>query len=125
MAFSSLLQQVKAITISMPSSWATGGLRLDPDYVRNLFHSTNDKARGWNMSGYHNPDFDALADRSASEMDPVKRQALVFEMQKDRPRPALYPFVQTLRGRSGAQGPFRRLGGDAGRDRQHLVHVPG
>jgi peptide/nickel transport system substrate-binding protein len=42
------------------------------------------------MSGYRNPDFDALADRSASEMDPVKRQALVFEMQKQIARDLPY-----------------------------------
>ena len=59
-----------------------GRLRLDPDYVRNLFLSSHDKPRGWNMSGYHNPEFDALAERSAVEMDPVKRQALVMKMQQ-------------------------------------------
>jgi ABC-type transport system substrate-binding protein len=34
------------------------------------------------MSGYHNPVFDALADQSTTEMDPVKRQGLVMEMQR-------------------------------------------
>jgi peptide/nickel transport system substrate-binding protein len=82
MAFSSLLQQVKGNHDFDAFILGYGRLRLDPDYVRNLFHSANDKSRGWNMSGYHNPDFDKAADRSTSEMDPVKRQALVIEMQQ-------------------------------------------
>jgi peptide/nickel transport system substrate-binding protein len=82
MAFSSLLQQVKGNHDFDAFILGYGRLRLDPDYVRNLFHSANDKSRGWNMSGYHNPDFDEAADRSTSEMDPVKRQALVIEMQQ-------------------------------------------
>ena len=82
MAFSSMLQQVKGNHDFDAFILGYGRLRLDPDYVRNLFHSANDKSRGWNMSGYHNPAFDEVADRSTSEMDPVKRQALVIEMQK-------------------------------------------
>lgn len=82
MAFSSLLQQVKSNHDFDAFILGYGRLRLDPGYVRNLFHSSNDKPRGWNMSGYRNPIFDDMADRSASEMDPVKRQALVVEMQK-------------------------------------------
>jgi ABC-type transport system substrate-binding protein len=82
MAFSSLLQQVKGNHDFDAFILGYGRLRLDPDYVRNLFHSANDKSRGWNMSGYHNPAFDEAADRSTSEMDPVKRQGLVMEMQK-------------------------------------------
>ncbi len=82
MAFSSLLQKVKGNHNFDAFILGYGRLRLDPDYVRNLFHSANDKSRGWNMSGYSNPAFDEAADRSTSEMDPVKRQALVVEMQK-------------------------------------------
>ena len=82
MAFSSMLQQVKGNHDFDAFILGYGRLRLDPDYVRNLFHSANDKSRGWNMSGYRNPAFDEAADRSTSEMDPVKRQALVMEMQK-------------------------------------------
>jgi ABC-type transport system substrate-binding protein len=82
MAFSSLLQQVKGNHDFDAFILGYGRLRLDPGYVRNLFHSTNDKARGWNMSGYRNPVFDDIADRSASEMDPLKRQTLVVQMQR-------------------------------------------
>jgi ABC-type transport system substrate-binding protein len=82
MAFSSLLQQVKGNHDFDAFVLGYGRLRLDPGYVRNLFHSANDKSRGWNMSGYRNPVFDDIADRSTSEMDPARRQALVVEMQR-------------------------------------------
>ena len=106
MAFSAMLQQVKDNHDFDAFILGYGRLRLDPDYVRNLFHSDNDKSRGWNMSGYSNPDFDEAADRSLSEMDPVKRQALVMEMQRfvarDLPyiplyNPALVEAVRTDR----------------------------
>jgi len=82
MSFSAMLDQIKGHHDFDAFILGYGRLRLDPDYVRNLFHSKNDKSRGWNMSGYHNSTFDQLADRSTSEMDPFKRQALVMEMQK-------------------------------------------
>ena len=82
MSFSSLLDTVKGRHDFDTFILGYGRLRLDPDYVRNLFLSSHDKPRGWNMSGYHNPEFDALAERSAVEMDPVKRQALVMKMQQ-------------------------------------------
>jgi ABC-type transport system substrate-binding protein len=82
MAFSSLLQQVKGNHDFDAFILGYGHLRLDPGYVRNLFHSSNDKSRGWNMSGYHNPAFDRLADESTTEMDPDKRQTLVKKMQQ-------------------------------------------
>lgn len=82
MAFSSMLQQVKGNHDFDAFILGYGRLRLDPDYVRNLFHSENDRSRGWNMSGYHDSTFDQLADRSTSELDPLKRQALVMEMQR-------------------------------------------
>jgi len=82
MAFASLLQQVKSNHDFDAFILGYGRLGLDPDYVVNLFHSSNDKPRGWNMSGYHNPVFDRLADLSNSEMDPYRRQELVMEMQK-------------------------------------------
>ncbi|HSO18271.1 MAG TPA: ABC transporter substrate-binding protein [Desulfosarcina sp.] len=81
-AFSSLLQQVKGNHDFDAFILGYGHLRLDPGYVRNLFHSGNDKSRGWNMSGYRNAEFDDLADRSESEMNADVRQALLMEMQK-------------------------------------------
>ncbi len=82
MSFSSLLQTVKGEHDFDAFVLGYGRLRLDPAYVRNLFHSNNDKPRGWNMSGYNNADFDDVADRSLSEMDPLKRKGLVVEMQR-------------------------------------------
>jgi hypothetical protein len=61
MAFSSLLQQVKGKHDFDAFILGYGRLRLDPGYVRNLFHSKNDKPRGWNMSGYHNPQFSTIS----------------------------------------------------------------
>ena len=90
MSFSSLLDQVKGKHDFDAFILGYGRLRLDPAYLGNLFHSNNDKPRGWNMSGYRNPAFDRLADRSVSEMDPVKRQALVMEMQQDIARDLPY-----------------------------------
>ena len=34
------------------------------------------------MSGYHNPDFDRIADESAGTMDEEKRRDMIWEMQK-------------------------------------------
>ena len=82
MAFGALIQQVKARREFDSFILGYGSLSLDPDYVRNFFHSMNDKPRGWNMSGYRNPDFDRIADESASTMDQEKRRELVWYMQK-------------------------------------------
>jgi ABC-type transport system substrate-binding protein len=59
-----------------------GNLSLDPDYLRNFFHSKNDRPRGWNMSGYRNPQFDKIADESSRTMVVDKRRALIWEMQQ-------------------------------------------
>jgi peptide/nickel transport system substrate-binding protein len=94
MAFSSLLQQVKSNHDFDTFILGYGRLRLDPDWVRNLFLSSNDKPGGWNMSGYHNPEFDRLANSSTSEMDIHVRQTLLKEMQiliaRDLPYIPLY-----------------------------------
>jgi ABC-type transport system substrate-binding protein len=82
MAFGALLQQVKVRRQFDSFILGYGALSLDPDYLRNFFHSNNDKTRGWNMSGYNNPDFDGIADESAKSMDRDKRQKLIWEMQK-------------------------------------------
>ncbi len=59
-----------------------GNLSLDPDYLRNFFISRNDRPKGWNTSGYRNPEFDRIADASASTIDLEKRKALIWEMQE-------------------------------------------
>jgi peptide/nickel transport system substrate-binding protein len=82
MAFGSLIQQVKVRRDYDCFILGYGNLSLDPDYVRNFFHSKNDKKRGWNMSGYKNPEFDRIADESAGTMDRNVRRKLIRKMQQ-------------------------------------------
>ncbi|MCF8038102.1 MAG: ABC transporter substrate-binding protein [Desulfohalobiaceae bacterium] len=82
MSFGALLQKVKGEHDFDAFILGYGRLSLDPDYLRSFFHSRNDKSRGWNMSGYHNPEFDRLATKSVSAMDPDKRQELIHRMQE-------------------------------------------
>jgi ABC-type transport system substrate-binding protein len=57
-------------------------LSLDPDWIRYFFHSSQDKKQGGNKSGYHNPDFDRIADLSARTVNREERRKLIHEMQK-------------------------------------------
>ena len=82
MAFGALLQQVKVRQDFDTFILGYGSLSLDPDYLRNFFISSNDKPRGWNMSGYNNPEFDKIANESASAMNLDDRRKLIWEMQK-------------------------------------------
>jgi len=82
MAFGSLIQQVKTRRDFDAFILGYGKLSLDPDYVRAFFSSKYDKPRGYNMSGYNNPEFDRIAEESAGAMDPFKRRDLVWKMQK-------------------------------------------
>ena len=81
MKFGPLLEQVKGRHEFDMFILGYGRLSLDPDYLRNFFHSGQDRPRGLNMSGYHNPEFDRIADESAAAMDTRKRQGLIWEMQ--------------------------------------------
>ena len=81
MSFSSLLDQVKGQRDFDAFILGYGSLNLDPDYLRSFFSSKNDKPRGWNMSGYRNARFDAVAAKSSEEMDREKRREMVWEMQ--------------------------------------------
>lgn len=82
MAFGSLMDQVKSRHQFDLFVLGYGSLSLDPDYLRNFFHSENDTPGGWNMSGYRNPDYDRVADESSAAMDEQKRKELIWEMQK-------------------------------------------
>ena len=82
MAIGSLIQQVKGRRQFDAFIMGYGRLDIDPDWMRNFFHSSNDKARGWNMSGYKNPDFDRIAEESADTLDREKRRKLIWEMQR-------------------------------------------
>lgn len=59
-----------------------GSLSLDPDYLRNFFLSANSEPKGWNTSGYNNPEFDRIANASARTLDRGKRRRLIFKMQQ-------------------------------------------
>jgi peptide/nickel transport system substrate-binding protein len=82
MAFGALMDQVKARHDFDAFILGYGKLSEDPDYLRTFFHSSGDKPQGRNMGGYRNPEFDRIADASASEMDAEKRKAMVWELQK-------------------------------------------
>ena len=82
MSFGALIEQVKVRRDFDAFILGYGSLSLDPDYLRNFFISTNDKTRGWNMSGYNNPAFDKIANQSAETMNRDERRKLIWEMQK-------------------------------------------
>ena len=82
MSLNALIQEVKVRRNFDLFIMGYGQLSLDPDYMRNFFHSANDRPRGWNMSGYHNPEFDRISDASAREMDQEKRRLLIHDMQR-------------------------------------------
>jgi ABC-type transport system substrate-binding protein len=82
MAFGALLQQVKTRHDFDAFILGYGRLSLDPDYLRIFFHSEFDRERGWNMSGYHNPEFDRIAEASEKTMDLETRRMLIYEMQE-------------------------------------------
>ena len=94
MAFGALIQQVKTQQDFDAFILGYGSLDIDPDWIRSFFHSNQNKPKGFNMSGYTNPDFDRIADESARTMDLEKRRELVWEMQrillKDVPYIPLY-----------------------------------
>jgi ABC-type transport system substrate-binding protein len=81
MEFGSLLQQVRTRQDFDAFILGYGRLSLDPDYLCTFFTAANDKPRGYNMSGYNNKKFDALASRTRTEMDPEARMRIVHEMQ--------------------------------------------
>jgi peptide/nickel transport system substrate-binding protein len=71
-----------------------GGLGADPDQLRRSFASSS-QSRGFSRAvGYHNAEFDALAEAQVSMSDPAERAAAVDEMQailaQDLPALALY-----------------------------------
>ncbi|MFO7753988.1 MAG: ABC transporter substrate-binding protein [Desulfobacteraceae bacterium] len=81
MSFGALLDKVKAEHDFDSFILGYGSLSLDPDYLRSFFHSKNAKERGWNMSGYSNPEYDRIAESSARCMDKEERRELVFRLQ--------------------------------------------
>ncbi len=82
MSIGALLQKVKSQHDFDAFILGYGRLDIDPDWMRSFFHSSQDKKRGGNKAGYHNPDFDRIADESAAAMDKEKRRNLILEMQR-------------------------------------------
>jgi peptide/nickel transport system substrate-binding protein len=82
MAFGALLQKIKARHDFDAFVLGYGRLPLDPEYLGTFFLSRNARPRGWNISGYSNPEFDRLADFAQYEMDPQKRRQAVWRMQQ-------------------------------------------
>lgn len=82
MAFGALIDQVSVQHRFDTFILGYGHLSLDPDYLRTFFSSSQDRKRGGNKSGYHNPEFDKIADASAATMDEEARRKLIWEMQK-------------------------------------------
>lgn len=66
------------------SAWQMIGRpeRGDPDELTyNLFHSSTAE-NGYNFVGYLNPSYDEIAAAQRQEIDPAKRQSLVFQAQE-------------------------------------------
>ncbi len=82
MGFGSLVHHVKGRHECDLFVMGYGQLSLDPDYLRNFFHSSQDRSRGWNMSGYQDTHYDRISDASARTMDMEKRRDLIWEMQR-------------------------------------------
>lgn len=81
MAFGAMVQRIKDQRNFDCFVLGYAKLSLDPGYLRAFFHSAMDRPRGYNMSGYRNPDFDRVADESENAMDPAVRQKLIHKMQ--------------------------------------------
>jgi ABC-type transport system substrate-binding protein len=94
MAFDALVDQVKVNRDFDAFILAYGQLSIDPDWIRNFFHSRNDKVRGENQVGYRNPDFDRISDQSAKTINRNARKKLICDLQeiirKDLPYVPLY-----------------------------------
>jgi peptide/nickel transport system substrate-binding protein len=81
MPLGSLIQQVKTRHDFDLFILGYGNLSLDPDYLRNFFISKNNRPKGWNTSGYNNPEFDKIANASADTMNREDRRKLIWKMQ--------------------------------------------
>jgi ABC-type transport system substrate-binding protein len=116
MAFGALFHQVRTRHEFDLFILGYGQLSLDPDYLRNFFHSSSDRPRGWNMSGYRNSTFDRIAEESGTTMDREKRRKLICKMQKiimeDVPYIPLYnpKHIEAVR-RDKFEGWVQMLGG--------------
>ena len=84
--------------------WILGwGLTRFPDYFESFFHSRHSDLEGRNPGGYHNPEFDRLADELLAETDVEAAMRQVSQLQQfvadDLPYVVLFttPIVETYR----------------------------
>lgn len=63
--------------------WGAGPERLEPTFFLNeLFHSERAKPGGRNYGYFRNEEYDSVVEKQLTEMDPIKRKALVFKAQE-------------------------------------------
>ena len=82
MSFGAMIQKIKARHDFDCFVLGYARLSLDPGWLRSFFHSSQDRPRGWNMTGYKNPAYDALSDTAEDTLDQGKRRELVFDLQR-------------------------------------------
>lgn len=93
-------------------------LSIDPDYLRQFFHSSQDVPEGYNSPGYRNNFFDEMIEKTMFECDREKRRRLFFKAQEilsaDLPYIPLY-FRDKIEAHSKKfSGWFSDLGGIGG-----------
>jgi peptide/nickel transport system substrate-binding protein len=63
-------------------SWSIETWTGDPDLNLRMYHSAYAPPAGMNGSQYSNPEYDALVDAAAAEMDPDKRMDMVQQLEQ-------------------------------------------
>lgn len=64
-------------------SWGSQPERIDPHhFTYNMFHSSNIRDRGENRSGFNSPEYDVIAEKAATSLDPQQRRQYVFQAQE-------------------------------------------
>jgi peptide/nickel transport system substrate-binding protein len=81
MAFGALLQKVRYERDFDMFIMGWRGLSVDPDYLRRFFHSSYDSPNEWNYTGYHNADFDRLAEEQIERVNLQQRRKIVMDLQ--------------------------------------------
>ncbi|HID30073.1 MAG TPA: ABC transporter substrate-binding protein, partial [Desulfobacterales bacterium] len=81
MPFESLIRQVRSNREFDMFILGWRGLSLDPDYLKRFFHSAYDVPNQWNYTGYHNKEFDRLAEIQAQTLGLKKRRRTILRMQ--------------------------------------------
>lgn len=65
------------------TAWGLNGDRFDPNWVlTELLHSKRAEPGGRNLAQYSNPEFDAIVEAQAKELDPEARRELIHQAQE-------------------------------------------